>query len=279
MQEKILIGDLESSDENEFIDVKYKGTPFSGIAYADTEHYYSEYGYLNGFGQGRCFSVYKNGQLYEDLFLDKGEIIEGTTWYENGITMAYFRIKPELSKFWNAKGVLLEENTDETRKEWYASGKIKILFTKGKEYIYYGESGKWVVKINAADVPPYAKYVVTDKEKMTYNMSYIENNYMSLLQDDDFYPYFIGWLEDKEDNKKKEAVCNMIKSNNLRLKYDGINLAVKYKIYDALPYIKLEINNGETPPIIYNLRGMPSISYGHTISQRAINALEKLELR
>jgi hypothetical protein len=51
MEEKILIDDLESSDENMFVDVIYKGLPFSGVAYED-----SEYSYLNGFGHGRSFS-------------------------------------------------------------------------------------------------------------------------------------------------------------------------------------------------------------------------------
>ena len=263
---------MESSEEDMFIEVKYKGLPFSGTAYEHTERFHSEYSYLNGFGHGRCFSVYTNGQLYEEFFLDNGIKIEEKTWYENGIMQEYFRRAPLLWQFWNNEGILMLEETNEIKKEWYSNAKLKGLFTKKNEYVFYGGDGEWAVKINTDD-----NYIVMDKNKMTFNTRYLEDNYMELLEDHDFYKYFIIWLMDLEHAKKEEVICNMIKSNNLSVKYDGINLSAKYKIHNAIPYIKLEIDNDEIPPPIYDLRGVSSLIYAHTISQRASIALKELE--
>jgi hypothetical protein len=149
---------------------------------------------------------------------------------------------------------------------------LKGLFTKKEEYVFYGGDGEWAVKINTDD-----NYIVMDKNKMTFNARYLEDNYMELLEDRDFYQYFIIWLMDLEHIKKEEVICNMIKSNNLRVKYDGINLSAKYKIHNAIPSIRLEIDNDEIPPRIYDLRGGARGICAHTISQRAKIALAELE--
>lgn len=268
MEEKVLIDDLETSEEDIFIDVTYKGLPFSGIAYDDTEDVHCEWSYLNGFGHGRGFSVYKKtGHLQEEFFLDKGQTIEETIWYENGIKREYYRKNPFSVQRWNADGVLLREANEEQDKKWYPSSKLKSVFIKKKEYTRYDESGEWLVKIKSE-----YEYVVLSEKEMSFNHVYIENHYMDLLQDHDFYKYFIIWLHRLERNKLAEAICNLIKSDILWHKYDGINLAKKYKIHEAIPYIKLELNNNEIPP-----SPDPNMGYGDTISGRARITLKEIE--
>jgi hypothetical protein len=272
MVKKILIDDLDTSDENIFFDVKYKGIAFTGIAYDFRENFHSEYSYKNGLGQGRCFSVYSNGRLSEEFFLENGEELEGTSWYETGVKKEYYKKTPYLKQYWNKENVLILEENDECIKHWYHNGSLKSMLEKKKEYIYYGCDGEFAVKINTKE-----DYFVMDKNKMTFNMSYINKHYMDLLQDHDFYGYFVIWLSDLRKNKQGEIICNMIKSDILWQKYDGIDLAVKYKIYDAIPYIKLETDNDEKPPDIRDVRSLPAISFGLTIAQRAKIALNDLE--
>jgi antitoxin component YwqK of YwqJK toxin-antitoxin module len=273
MKEKVLIDDLETSDENIFVDVRHKGIPFTGTAYDETEHLRSEYVYANGFGHGRSFSVYKNGRLCEEFFLEHGETIEETYWHQSGVKKKYFRGSPFLYQVWNQDGDLIIEDNDDIKKEWHPSGKLKSEFFKKKEKIYYGEDGNWALKIKTQD-----GYAVLDKKEMIFNELYLNEHYMALLQDHDFYPYFIIWLADLNEDKREEIVCTMINSDVLWHKYCGINLAsLTYKIHQAVPYIKHELNNNQIPPTIRDVEGFGSSGFGHTIAQRAGVALKELK--
>ena len=112
MEEKVLIDDLESSEDNMFVDVRYNGELFSGIAYDFRENFHSEYNYKNGLGHGRCFSVYNSGQLYEEFFLENGEKLEETCWYETGVKEEYYKKNPYLKQYWNEESILLLEEND-----------------------------------------------------------------------------------------------------------------------------------------------------------------------
>ena len=272
MEKNILIEDLDASEENMFVDVKYKGVAFTGIGYEDSEYRHSEYSYVNGFGHGRSFSVYPNGQLEEEFFLENGVTIQETDWYKSGVKKKYFRREPFLIQRWNEEGVLLKEENAALTKEWFPSAKLKSEFVKKNEFTYYGEDGEWAVKIKTQE-----DYVVHDKNEMTFNESYISGRYMNLLQDHDFYKYFIIWLDNLEAAKREEVICNMIRSDILWHKYDGINLASKYKVYQAVPCIKNEVGNHKTPPTMHDLDGYGSIGFGHTIAQRAEIALKSLK--
>ncbi|GHU33080.1 hypothetical protein FACS1894172_10900 [Spirochaetia bacterium] len=276
MDKNILIDDLETSEESMFINVTYKGIPFTGIAYEDSEYRHSEYSYLNGFGQGRCFSVYPNGQLEVEFILEKGETVEETNWYKSGIKKYYYREEPNIIQRWNEESILLVEADNALKKCWYPNGRLKSVFEKKKEFTYYGEDGEFAVKIKASTSNG-ADYVVLDKNIMTFNGSYINTHYMDLLQDRDFYKYFIIWLDDLEKPKQEEVICNMIKSDILWHKYDGINLASQRKIHKAIPYIKLEIGNNEKPPDIRSVDGTSGLGFAHTIAQRSEIALKELK--
>ena len=272
MEGKVLIDNLETSVDSMYVDVKHNGQPFTGIAYEYCDRFNSEYSYVNGLGHGRGFSVSTNGQLLEEFYLDKGEMIELSRWNEAGVMREYFRWNPLLRQLWDEAGLLLMEEDEATKKEWYKSSKLKSLLIKKKEFVYNSENGEWVVKIKTQH-----DYVVLAKGEMLFNEPYISDNYMALLQDHDFYKYFILWLSDIENSAKAKVICSMINSTTLWHKYDGINLACQYKIKEAVPIIKLESNNNERPPTIRDIDGIPVIGFMCTIAERAKIAL--LELR
>ena len=212
------------------------------------------------------------------FFLENGEKIEEISWYQSGIKREYFKKSPFLHQFWNEKGVLMLEENNNMCKEWYPNGSLKTELFKKKEQVYYRKDGEWVLKIKTKE-----DFVVLEKNNITFNNLYMEKHYMDLLQDYDFYKYLIIWLDDLDIVEREEVICNMIKSNVLWIKYDGINLAsVRYKIDKAIPYIKLEINNHQKPPSVSSgindvIFGFNSLHFAHTIAERARLALHELE--
>ena len=271
MGDKVFIDDLKISNESMFGGVTYNGVPFTGTAYEHSDRFHSEYSYKNGFGHGRCFSVFENGQLHEEFYLDNGETTESTSWNENGIKRDYFRKSPLLHQFWNESGVLLIEENETTKKEWYNTSKQKSSLVKKSEFIYFSESGQWVVKIKT-----HHDYVVLEKKQMLFNEPYINDHYMDLLQDYDFYKYFILWLIDLDGKTKAKVICSMINSNTLWHKYNGINLARQYKVKEAVPLIKLEYDNNKYPPKIRDIRGTSTVGFADTIAERAQIALREI---
>ncbi|MCL1992501.1 MAG: hypothetical protein FWG66_06105 [Spirochaetes bacterium] len=273
--EKVLLDELESDEDNMLANVTYKGEPFTGTAYEESAaRGYEEYRFVNGFGHGRGFWVAPNGQLRYEIFAEKGKTIEETQWHASGAKQRYFRAAPILEHYWNEEGALVFERIDGKETQWYPGGALKSEFVKKKEKTYFRENGDWAVKIKTAE-----DFVVLEKDKMVFNKPCLDGHYMELLQDHDFYKYALIWLGDLEPGKQEEVVCKMIQSDVLWHKYEGINLAfikLKRKIYSAVPYIKLEINNHEKPPRIDDLTG-GSQGFAHTIAERAALALAELE--
>lgn len=69
---RVNFDEIETSEEDIFRNAKYQGKLFSGIAIADDGKVYSKYRYNNGFGDGCSFSVYENGQLEGEWFMENG---------------------------------------------------------------------------------------------------------------------------------------------------------------------------------------------------------------
>ena len=161
------------------------------------------------------------------------------------------------------------------------------MFIKKKVFFYYSENGEWVIKIKVkndfsinyglGDIYTVKNNTLLDKREILFNEAYIVKHYIELLQDYDFYSYFIIWLTDVEKTKLKEIICNMIKNDILWHKIYGMELAVKYQIHEAVPFIKLEIDNYEKQANIVNIRGTGTCVFCLTISQTAKDALEKFE--
>ena len=276
MEEKIRTEELEYTEDwisGEEVDyVTYNGAAFTGIETNGTDHWYSETKYLNGYAHGRCFSVFTNGQLCDEGFMEHGITLEITRWYRSGAKREYYRKEPMLNQYWSEVGILLEEEDDKTRKLYYPSGKLKSLFTKNEERVYYGESGEWAVKIKTES----RDYFVTDRKNMSFNDAFISENYMQLLQDYDFYPYFIIWLESKSGDERDDIIIDLIRSDVPWHKSRGINLAETHNARKTIPYIRLELNNNVKPPEHRNHRDIPQSSYGWTIGMTANKVLARM---
>ena len=271
LEDKILIEHLETSDESIFIDVTYNGLPFTGTAYESHARFRGEYNYVNGFGQGRCFTLFATGQLCDEFYLEKGVVIESSKWYEMGTMREYFRMNPYLHQYWDESGVLCKEEDETAIKRWYNTSKLKSLLIKKDELTYFSESGEWVVKIKTKD-----DYVVLDKKAMLFNEPYLSHYYMDLLQDNDFYKYFIQWFLDLKKATKSKIVCDMIKSNICWHKHYGMVLARQYCIKEAVPFIEIERNNHIHPPDMHSLDGTSSQKFCNTIAESAKLTLSSL---
>ena len=123
MSEKIVqIDDLEGSDYDLYYENKYEGEYFTGTAISDDDGVHTEWTFVNGNGHGRWFSVFPNGQLYEETFLDDGEVISDREWNSEGQLLYRFDIEPLLEQKFDANGQLLEERTEEHYWKFYDNG-------------------------------------------------------------------------------------------------------------------------------------------------------------
>lgn len=107
---------------------------------------------------------------------------------------------------------------------------------------------------------------------------------MELLEDKTgFYYYFIRWLpKDRSTELKKvyqEILCEMVASDNLHIKYDGMSLCEQYRVKAVLPLLEKERHNDRTPEFIHDIyEENGGVGYAWTISQRARTVIGTLSL-
>ena len=162
---QVQIDDLEGSDYDLYYENKYEGEYFTGTAISDDDGVHTEWTFVNGNGHGRWFSVFPNGQLYEETILDDGEVISDREWNREGQLLYRFDSEPLLEQKFDANGQLLEEKTEEHYWTFNDNGQLlkeetkehKWTFydngTKHEDYDYvssqatiFDDSGVWIVK-------------------------------------------------------------------------------------------------------------------------------------
>lgn len=146
MTPRVPFTELEELDPHwPFAGVLWKGQPFTGIGFEETPRYITEYRYENGYGEGRCISTFRSGQLMEEFLLHQGVYVgESRSWFQNGQLRRFVRhSRPRLERQWNEAGVLLEEydEANATRRKWFSDGAIKSVRVgdETKEYTHSGE--------------------------------------------------------------------------------------------------------------------------------------------
>lgn len=243
----VQIKDLELSDYDLYYEAMYEGKPFTGTAISDKDGVHTEWTFVNGNGHGRWFSVFPNGQLNDELFLDDGEVISERIWNREGQLLYRFDSEPLLEQEFDENGHLLNERTKEHRWTFYDNG------TKHEDYDYvtsqvtvFDDSGVWSVKGILVD-----GYWSRTLDTMTFNDDRWYSNYLSILKADyeDNYPYFLMWLESISEIRS-EIICSLIENEDLRFKYDGMNLAREYRILDAIPVVEKQLPIKEFPPAL-----------------------------
>ena len=260
MSEKIVqIDDLEGSDYDLYYENKYEGEYFTGTAISDDNGVHTEWTFVNGNGHGRWFSVFPNGQLYEETILDDGEVISDREWNREGQLLYRFDSEPLLEQKFDANGRLLEERTEEHYWKFYDNGQLlkeetkehKWTFhangAKHEDYDYvssqatvFDDSGVWIVKGKLKKIND--RYWSDTIDSMTFNHDRWSSNYLSILKADyeDKYPYFLEWLKNRSEIRA-EIICSLIENEDLRFEYDGMLLAREYRILDAIPVIEKQL--------------------------------------
>ena len=246
MSEQIVqIDDLEGSDYDLYYENKYEGEYFTGTAISDDDGVHTEWTFVNGNGHGRWFSVFPNGQLFEETILDDGEVISDREWNREGQLLYRFDSEPLLEQKFDANGQLLEERTEEHYWKFYDNG------TKHEDYDYvssqatiFDDSGVWIVKGTLEKI--HDRYWDNTLHAMTFNDDHWSSNYLSILKAnyEDMYPYFLEWLKNRS-KIRSEIICSLIENEDLRFKYDGLYLAREYRILDAIPLIEKQLINLE----------------------------------
>lgn len=296
------INDLTTSEDDQFKYVEYNGEPFTGIATGICmyENYYGEYRYKDGFGHGKCFTLYPNGDLYRLFELEKGvEVGENTVWYESGELCSYddgntySRVWDEQGKLliefdrvkrvyrkWNRQGILIHEYdwiNDEER-DWYQTGELQSVRlgkrepdSAGFNYIYYTKSGVWFARTEK------------DTYRYGYNYEYNPEAYFSFHEvgDDDhlglFIERYLSYTIDRDRIAGLKLWIKMLEHENIYTKYTAIRYAGENKIKETLPYLRTLLSDDNRLPEKIHRDGGGGTSYLYSIAQEAEMAIEKIE--
>lgn len=92
---------------------------------------------------------------------------------------------------------------------------------------------------------------------------------------DAFCTYIALWMEEMHPKERAEYVCALIASDNLWIKDEGIRLAERHKVIQALDLLEKERNNQMVPPRRFHDTGL--ITYTMSISLRARQAIVTLK--
>lgn len=262
--------------------MRYKGEPFTGIAVDDFIDCRTEIPFLDGKPHGRIFEVSTNGVLLAEENIEHGIILNAEYRYSNGNLREIYCKEPFLEKCWYVNGQLRSEWNDDYRIIYYEDGTLKREHLKSTGVcVCYSHSGEWFAKITSDNL----NSPKPDAETTEFNESYVKNNFVALLENDlQNFCYFNIWsqkmltdAEEKGSDRKEitEIVGSLICSNDLRIKYEGLNLAEKYKLSELVPLIKKQLKVKDTPPTWSTENSLHS--YGLTISKRAANVLKNIK--
>lgn len=282
--QKVPFDDLEymhGEDSSMYDGMLCKGVPFTGVAVDDFNDSHSEIPFVDGKPHGRMFEVSSDGILLVEENIEHGVIIESTSRYRNGNLCETYRKEPFMKKCWYTSGQLQSEWFDERRTTYYEDGTLKKKHDKNTGIcVCYSHSGEWFAKITSDTL----QYVVLDVGKTEFNEHYMENNYIGLLEDDiENICYFDLWLKMKCANVEQngsirkeliEIIGNLIRSNDLRVKYAGLNYAEQYKLSELASLIKKQLKHKVAPPKWFSENGLHS--YGWTIAERARKVLKNI---
>ena len=278
------IDDLEFDDCSEscFVNVCYEGKPFSGIAIdKQNDGSYEEWHFVDGFGEGRGFSLFPNGQLHEEFYLEHGiEVIE-KEWTENGILILNHTEDPYLMQEFYPDGSPKYDVTQDYRRSWYRSGGLKSEYEKDKGYeTQFSEDGTWISKLYGKELP-----LTLSRDYLEFNQQYVAENYLRLLEANrKFLWYFLLWLPEKPDEDDTDykvqdwvadVICAMIGYKDLNIKNEGIILARDYRVISAIPLLEAESKCRKKPEDIF--QDDYNVGYTFTIGKQAKISLQKLK--
>lgn len=291
---RVPLDDLETSPENPWYDAVYQGRPFTGIAWDEWNGRYSETAYVDGVAHGRSFERFESGLLASDELVDHGQLTEGTFWWPPGETVRR-RKTAEADRWYDQRGALYEEKTAEHLRRFYPSGAMQEETLYGPEEAALtcrAPDGTWTVRGRFPYV--FEQSYALERERMRFHDEYIQSHAAELLETEPtlwFWKYFILWLPKLPEKKGlfrkspqtpphvRQVTCDLILSENLHVKYHGINLAKRYHVTEAVPLLRQALSIQVNPGHYGTPKDGITASYGETVAQRAQAALRSLEER
>lgn len=292
---KLSIHEVDTNEENPYLDAVYQGKPFTGVIWDEWNGEYTETPYVEGLAHGRAFCRFDNGALAWEELLDHGQVMESTAWWPKGQVIRH-RQTAASDQYFYQDGTLCREQTAEHLRLFYPAGRLKEETLYGEEavsLVFYGQDGAWAVRGRF----PYTfqRSYTLERSGLVFNEPYLLTHAAQLLEEShmDFQKYLTLWLP-RWDRKKsrrlfgpwekeappqvRQVICGLIRSQDLAVKYAGINLAGTYHVTEAIPLLEKALSIRKTPPSHRSIEsgGLTGVSYGHTIAQRAQIALAQL---
>lgn len=279
--------EIETNEDDCYFEAVYQGKPFTGVAWSDEDGEYSEISYVNGTAQGRCFSLFPNGAMSSEEWVEQGRTVKSVCWWPPG-QIIWRRHTPKFTQFFYRDGTLGIERTARYERLFYASGVLRqeqVFETAGAVYRYFGEDGRLAAEWRR--VQDGLRWKEVD---FSFQDAYILEHYEKLLEDRDFERCFQHWLGEPPKaskfrrfgllNKEKDrgeigaVICRLLRSENLQVRYFGITLAGIYQVNEAKALLQEALSVEVCPPAVRRLDGN-GMSYGRTIAEAARRALEK----
>lgn len=252
MDEKVLYDDLtfEITTEHETYDEEFftlNGKLFTGVAEEtdnDGNHSITRiYQFENGLLNGMSYGTFDNGLPSDETFYKNGRIVSYRNWYYNGMLEEVHREDPEYIQLFNINGVIICDKTEYHYNEWYDDGAIKVSHRYIDNYaVRFAPNGKPLLKhLSNGD-----SYLTMDKAFIQFNNENMKEYSLTTLEKDYlyFYQYFKIWIDSIEDlTYLTEIVCKMIISDNLEIKFNGMNFAANYMLQVTIPILQEQLND------------------------------------
>ncbi len=286
---RVSLDQLDLDEEEIYQNARYQGKPFTGTACGEEGQEVYEIPYENGSAHGRCVWRYKkSGKLSTEDFVEHGTIIKSTSWYSPG-DVVHRELDRDGLRYYYKNGVLALKRAEDCTWEYYPSGALKNerISEKGgaTRYAWYGEDGVWAVRWHLEAGKRFPQDLAA-----AYNDGYIRENFLKLLEADDFGGHFFQWLfrdapkkppYGEPDTSKLSAegramICAMIEYEDLGVKYRGITMAGQYHVTEARPLLEKALLVAQTPPGHWHVTG-GGHEYAWTVGQAARNALNRLD--
>ena len=190
-----------------------------------------------------------------------------------------------------AEGDSLLERTTDAERRYDPSGVLRqerLYRAGGQDFTYYGPDGVWAIKGHLDAGKALAR------DCLQFHGDYIRAHCAELLEDPDFLRYFRLWLPEPPKQPRfarfrlsratrshegrpevREIVCDLLQADSLAVQYEGIDLAVRYRVTEALPLLEAALAQDRRPTDVRNLDGS-SHAYTATVAQRARWAIDTL---
>lgn len=279
MNTTVKIDELELADGEVLYNVTCRGELFTGTAVSENEYEdeRQEWRYVDGKAHGRWITESGGGQLLEECFYEHGTLTTRQEWTREGVLCLNYQREPYLEEKFYPDGTLKLQRTMEGLKKYYPNGQRLELFTYDSEdAVFYDKDGVWLFRHKKDG----EKALNMRREKITFHEEAMRGRYLELLGEEElyglFHEYIALWLAGVASKERAEYVCAMIASENLWIKAEGISLAERHRVMEALDLLEKERNNKTMLPRLRMFEGGETLSF-KDISQLARPAIGSLK--